>query len=338
MEVLAAGVVIAAGAAATVWGAELFAEHLAAAAARMGVTSFALALLLAGAEPEELATAVTASLRGAPGVAFGDVVGANVTITLVALGAAGVIGTVPFGRTVRAYALGGLAVAGLAGAVVWDGAVGRAAGTGLIALYVAYVAVIWWRERRPPALGEVGELGEAREAVGDVAGGTAEAVGEASGTGARGAGRRRVGRELVLSLAGVAALAAGSVAIVEAVVRVTDLEETQTSLGLTLVGFATAFELVVLAWSTARRGMPETVVAAVVGSFAYNVTMTLGAAAVARPLRLADAGLLRAPWLVMVASLALVVAVSLRHLALDRRRGLVLLALYPVFVAFVVVG
>lgn len=335
MEVLAAGVVIAAGAAAIVWGAELFAEHLAAAAARLGVTSFALALLLAGAEPEELATAVTASLRGAPGVAFGDVVGANVTITLVALGAAGVIGTVPFGRTVRAYALGGLVVAGLAGAVVWDGAVGRAAGTGLIALYVAYVALIWWRERRPPALGEVGELDAAREAVGDVAGGTAEAVG---GTGGRGAGRRRVDRELALSLAGVAALAAGSVAIVEAVVRVTDLEETQTSLGLTLVGFATAFELVVLAWSTARRGMPETVVAAVVGSFAYNVTMTLGAAAVARPLRLADADLLRAPWLVMVASLALVVAVSLRHRMLDRRRGLVLLALYPAFVAFVVVG
>ena len=217
-----------AGGAGIVWGAELFAEHLAAAAARLGITSFALALLLAGAEPEELATAVAAARRGAPGVAFGDVVGANVTISLVALGAAAAIATVPFGRTVRGYALGGLAVAAVAGVVVWD--------------------------------------------------------------------------------------------------------------GLTLVGFATAFELVVLAWSTARRGMPETVVAAVVGSFAYNVTMTLGAAAVAHPLRLADADLLRKPWLVMVASLALVVALSLRCQALDRRRGLVLLALYPVFVTVVVVG
>jgi hypothetical protein len=42
------------------------------------VSSFALALLLAGAEPEELATGVAASLRHAPGVAFGDVIGANV--------------------------------------------------------------------------------------------------------------------------------------------------------------------------------------------------------------------------------------------------------------------
>ena len=50
-----------AGTAAIVWGAETFAEHLADASKRLGVTAFALALLLAGAEPEELATVVTAS-------------------------------------------------------------------------------------------------------------------------------------------------------------------------------------------------------------------------------------------------------------------------------------
>ncbi|HEX6419908.1 MAG TPA: hypothetical protein VFZ77_15510 [Acidimicrobiales bacterium] len=321
MEVVLAAVAIAAGAAAIVCGAELFAEHLAAAAAGLGVTSFALALLLAGAEPEELATAVTAAVRGAPGVAFGDVVGANVTISLVALGAASLIAPVPFGRPVLGYALGGLAVAALAGLLVWDAALGRTGGAVLVALYVGYVAAIWWRERRPPALGEVGELDEARTVV--------------ARDGAPAPAGRRVGRELALSLAGVAALAAGSVAIVEAVVRLTDVEETQTALGLTLVGFATAFELVVLAWSTARRGMPETVVAAVVGSFAYNVTMTLGAAALVRPLRLADPGLVRGPWLAMGACLALVMAAGAPRRRLDRRAGAVLLALYPVFVVVV---
>jgi hypothetical protein len=39
------------------------AEHLADASARLGVSTFALALLLAGAEPEELATAVTLAAR-----------------------------------------------------------------------------------------------------------------------------------------------------------------------------------------------------------------------------------------------------------------------------------
>lgn len=79
------------GVAAIVWGAETFAEHLSVAATRLGVSAFALAILLAGAEPEELATAVTASLRRAPVIALGDVIGANVAMCLVALGVGAVI-------------------------------------------------------------------------------------------------------------------------------------------------------------------------------------------------------------------------------------------------------
>ena len=68
------------GIALIVWGAETFAEHLSVAAVRLGVSTFALALLLAGAEPEELATSVTAALRHAPGIALGNVVGTNIEI------------------------------------------------------------------------------------------------------------------------------------------------------------------------------------------------------------------------------------------------------------------
>jgi cation:H+ antiporter len=74
------------GVALIVWGAETFAEHLAGVSARLGVSAFALAILLAGAEPEEVATSVTASLRHAPGIALGDVIGANIAMCLVALG------------------------------------------------------------------------------------------------------------------------------------------------------------------------------------------------------------------------------------------------------------
>ena len=61
--VLIWGLLIIVGVVLIVWGAEAFAEHLGAAAVRLRMSAFALALLLAGAEPEELATAVTASLR-----------------------------------------------------------------------------------------------------------------------------------------------------------------------------------------------------------------------------------------------------------------------------------
>ena len=81
--VVAAGLLVA--------GAELFVENAAAAASRLGVTLLATAVLLAGAEPEELLTAVLASAQDRPGLAVGDAVGANVTMLTGALGLAAVV-------------------------------------------------------------------------------------------------------------------------------------------------------------------------------------------------------------------------------------------------------
>ena len=309
----------AAGVAMIVWGAEAFAEHLGRASVRLGVSSFALALLLAGAEPEELATVVAASLRGSPGIALGDVVGANIAICLVALGVGAWIAPLPFRAGVMRYALLGLPLGAVGVWFVWDGEVSRIEGAIFVMLYAAYVGVIWWMERKPPEFGEVGELAEARHA--------AEA------------GRpSRVGRDLALVLAGVAAMALGATLLVEAVQRISGVEATQTQLGLTLVGFATGFELVVLAWSAARRGMSEAVVAGVVGSFAYNVTMTLGAGALARPLMLADAAILHVPVLLMLGSLALVILLAARQGRLARAEGTILLVAYPAFIAWVLLA
>lgn len=174
-------VALVGGVALIVWGAERFAEHLGRAAARLGVGAFALAVLLAGAEPEELATVVTASLRGAPGIAFGDVIGANIAMCLVALGVGAVVAPLPFSGRVFRYALTGLPIAVVAAAIAWDGVVRRVEGALLVALYIAYVGVIWLLERAPPVLGETEEIHEAEAALA----GTAPA-----------ARARRVGREL----------------------------------------------------------------------------------------------------------------------------------------------
>ena len=308
---------LAGGVALVVVGAEVFAEHLEAASRRLGVSAFALALLLAGAEPEELATTVAASLRKAPAIAFGDVIGANIAMCLVALPVGALVAPLPFGPRVRRYALLALPLGVVAAVVAWNGRIGRAAGAVLVALYIAYVAAIWVRERRPPALGEVAELTDA-------------------GGGARARpGPSRVGHELGLVLAGVAALAIGSIVLVEAIRSISGIESTQTNLSLTLVGLATTLELVVLAWSSARRGITEAVIAAVVGSFAYNATMSLGAAALARPLVIADASLLRGPLVVMLAALAAVIALGVPRGRLSRAGGVALLAAYPLFVAYV---
>lgn len=306
------GLLLVVGVVLIVWGAERFAEHLVAASSRLGVTTFALAILLAGAEPEELATAVAAGIRGVPAVAFGDVVGANAAICLVALAVGALVAPLPFSPTTRRYAALALPTGVLAVAFTWDGEVGRLEGFLLISAYVAYVALIWVRERRPPTLGETGEL---------------------DGATTSSAPPSRVGRDLVLVMVGTAAIVVGASLLVEAVRRFTDVEADQTRLSLTIVGFATAFELVVLAWSSARRGISDAVVAAVVGSYAYNSTMTLGAAAVITPLKIADASLLHLPMLGMLAALGLVLVLSSRKGQLTRADAVVLLAGYVLFLA-----
>lgn len=220
-------VLIIASVGAIVWGAEAFAEHLGIVARHLGTSTFALALLLAGAEPEELATAVAASLRHSPGIALGDLIGANMTISLVALGVGAVIAPISFWGSALLYALWGLPLAAIGSLIAWDGHVSRANGALLIMMYLAYVAVIWLIEKRPPALGEVGELTEASGVT------------------------NRPLRDITFVLAGLVAMVLGATALVEAVRRLTHVEATQTLLELTIVGLPPA-----LNWSCLRGPLP----------------------------------------------------------------------------------
>jgi cation:H+ antiporter len=309
-------VVILVGVAMIVWGAETFAKHLGGAAVRLQVSSFALALLLAGAEPEELATTIAATLKDAPAIAFGDVIGANIAICLVALGVGAMIAPLPFGKQVMRYALFAFPIGVAAVGFIWDGRVDRIEGAILLALYVLYLGIIWFVERKPPAMGETGAIEEAEEEI-------------AQG----GKQKGRVGKELLWVGAGLVAMAIGSVMLVEAVRQITDVESMQSTLSLTVVGFATAFELVILCWTAARKGATEVVVAGVVGSFAYNVTMTLGAAALIRPLNIVDATLLHKPAIAMLIALVLVIAIATPKKQISQKAGWLLVASYPLFLA-----
>jgi cation:H+ antiporter len=245
-------------------GAELFTENAAAAARRLRITVFAAAFLLAGAEPEEMITAVIASGRHRPGLAAGDAIGANLTMLTLVLGLAALARPLPFGGRVRGYAIWSALAGGLAALAAAGATIGRWQGGLLVTAYLAGVAVLWWRERQPPAIGEVAEAGEED--------------GENGEPGPAGLG-------LALAVGGVALMAAGGWLAVGGAERVvTALHIADTAVGLTLLALATTAELFALAWAAMRRGVSEIAVAGVVGSVAYNATATLGAAALVRPL------------------------------------------------------
>ena len=305
------GLLLLAGAAVLlVGGAELFVENAASAARRLGVTVLAVGILLAGAEPEELLTAVLAAAQHRPGLAAGDAIGANVTMLTACLGLAALVRPLQLGRRVMQYAVLAAVAGAFAFLALLDGHVGRVEGALLVLAYIALVGLVWWREREPPKLGELAELDDDEDGDGD----------------------RSATAGLLLSLVGVAGMLVGGDLAVNGAVRVVEsFGSTDSAVGLTILALATTAELFALVFAAVRHDVPEIAVAGVVGSAAYNATATLGAAALARPLSVDG--------LVVPAALAALLPIIVLLLAIRGRLGrpaaALLVAVYVVFVAVV---
>lgn len=283
-------------------GADLFADHAAAAATRLRLSVVAVAVLLAGAEPEELVTAVLASAQDRPGLAAGDALGANLTMLTAALGLAALVRPLPVGRRTRSYAAASAGAGLIAVLVLLDGRVGRAEGVLLLLAYAAGVALVWRRERTPPVIGELAEQDDDEPSR----------------------------WALPLVVAGLVLMTAGGAAAVEGATRlVADIGRTDTAVGLTALALATTAELFAIVLAATRHGVEEVAVAAVVGSAAYNATATLGAAAV-----VTDLPSLLGP-AALAAGLPLAVVLAAARGALGRAAGAGLLASYGAFLVLV---
>src|SRR3954469_400764 len=127
-------VLLVVGAALLTAGAEAFAENVTGASARLGISVLALALLLAGAEPEEAVTAMLASGQGHPALAAGDAIGANLVILTLTLGLAALVTRLPVSRRSLEYGV----AAAVVGAVAWlflrNGVLSRPEGLVLVLL------------------------------------------------------------------------------------------------------------------------------------------------------------------------------------------------------------
>ncbi len=296
-------------------GAELFVENAAGAARRLGVTVVAVGVLLAGAEPEELLTAVLAAVQDRPGLAAGDAIGANVTMLTACLGLAALVRPLQLAHRVRTYAVLSAVAGVLAVLALVSGEVGRLEGGLLLAAYAALVALVWWREKEPPSLGELAEMGDDDDDDHDDL-------------------PRRPAVALGLALLGIALMLAGGDLAVRGAVRVVEsLGRTDSSVGLTVLALATTAELFALVLTAVRHDVPEIAVAGVVGSATYNATATLGAAALARPLAVEGDDLLASA--VVAAALPLVVIALAPRGRLGRPAGALLCAGYVTYVLLV---
>ncbi len=240
------------GVGAIVWGAERFAEHLACAATRLGVSTPSRSRCCSPVPNQKSSPPPSPPLCGVRPQSH-SVTSSAPTSPPVSLPSGSVRWSRPSRSGPGSYATQCSACPSAQPQSRWHGMAGSTGSKAPSSSpYTPPTSPSSGSPSATPAFGETAEVEEAAEQRSS-----------------------RVGKELAYVLAGLAAMVVGATLLVDGIRDLVDAEAAQIKLSLTIVGFATGFELVVLAWSSARRRISDAVVAGVVGSYAYNATMTL---------------------------------------------------------------
>ncbi len=243
-------------------GADWFLDGAGDLARALGVSALVLGVLLAGLEPEEMLTAAIASARGAPTLAVGNVIGTNVTIVTAALGLSALIFPMVIDRNVRRQALIATLVSVLPVMLLFLGIVTQLEGILLLVVFVGYTIFLFRTDR---------------EAVKRLAASEADDDDDDQKSPLR---PRLHWKPVLLTIGGLVAMAGGGPAIVEGALRLAHIIGlSQGAVGATIVSLGTGAEMIALGVSAARKKRADILVGGILGSFAYNLLVTLGLAA-----------------------------------------------------------
>ncbi|MFN3936663.1 MAG: calcium/sodium antiporter [Gemmobacter sp.] len=296
------GLLFAGGLAGLYFGGDWLVRGAAALAARFRVPPLVIGLTIVGfgTSTPELLVSVDAALRGAPGIAIGNVVGSNIANILLILGLSAVVGPLaaPFAGLRRD--LGWMiAAAILCLPLFWNGAVGRVEGA-VLATGIALYLVQGFRQVGTGAAPEPAIMAP--------------------------------WRALFLIGAGLVALMLGARALVDsasAAARLVGISE--AVIGLTVVAVGTSLPELATSVTAALRGRRDIALGNVIGSNVFNVFAILGATALIAPIPV-EARFLSVDVPTMIAvSLGLTALLWWRG-GLGRGAGAALLLLYAAYI------
>lgn len=299
-------------------GSDWFLDGAGDLAHRLGISALVLGILLAGLEPEEMLTAAIASARGAPALAVGNVVGTNVTIVTAALGLSALLFPMMIDRRVRRQAMIATLVSVFPMVLLFLGTVTQWEGLLLLAMFAGYTFVLFRIDREA-----VKRMAEAEKDDDD----DDEMV--------RNARPRFHWKPVLLTFGGLTAMAAGGPALVEGALRLTQaVGLSQGVVGATIVSLGTGAEMIALGVSAARKKRSDILVGGILGSFAYNLLVTLGLAAALHPLPV-DLHLTVLALPIMIA-VHLLLLVLIWYGKIPRVMGSLLMAIYLIYLITVV--
>lgn len=302
-------VLIAGGFIGLILGGELLVRGAVALAQRFGVSPLVIGLTLVGfgTSMPELVTSVQAALAGAPGIAVGNVVGSNICNILLILGIAALIRPLSVSATsFPRESMILIAVTALCAVLFLNGVLGRTAGIVFLAGLCAYVVFTFRAGRNDP-----------------------DAVEEFDAP---------VPSSLALSalylVAGLIIVVLAARFLVQGAVSLAALlGMSQAAIGLTVVAVGTSLPELVTSVIAARRGQSDIALGNIIGSNIFNILGILGVTALLLPLEI-PASIVRFDlWVMVAATLALVIFGWTRW-QITRSEGGLLLGAYVVYVGY----
>ena len=294
---------IVAGLAGLFIGGEALVRGASGLAARLGLPPLLIGLTVVGfgTSTPELLVSVDAALRGAPGIAIGNIVGSNIANILLILGLSALIFPMTVAGGLRRDLAWMLAAAVALVPLFALGEMGRLAG---LALVLGLATYLWMAFR-----GAGASEGDAYAPM-------------------------TVPRALVIVALGLAGLMVGARFLVDGAVAVArDLGVSEAFIGLSIVAVGTSLPELATSVIAALRRQSALAVGNIVGSNIFNVLGILGVTALVAPIPV-EPRFLTFDLPVMLAVSAALAAILWRGGSIGRMAGAGLLAAYGVYLAF----
>ena len=282
---------------------------------RLGIPALIVSLTVVafGTSAPELLVSVQAVLTAAPGIALGNVVGSNTANILLVLGLPAIISGIAAGTDCRKSYVQMIAATALfislcfLGPLTWW--------HGLI-LLAALAAMLVWAARTAMAHRANGEVAEVEGADPDLPG-------------------WKIAGSLVLGLVG---LPLGADLLIRGATTIArDFGMSDEVIGLTLVALGTSLPELATTVVAAWRKHTDVIMGNVIGSNMFNLLGIIGIAVLVGPIPV-DPQMLRFDLWVMAAAALVLAPFVMRGWRMGRRWGVVLSALYVVYIAVVLAG
>ena len=298
-------------------GAEFLVRGASRLALRLGVTPLVVGLTVVavGTGAPEITTGLVAAVSGHPDLAVGNLIGSNIANVLLVLGLVSMLSPLSVAqRLVRLDVPLLIAVSAMVLLMALDGRIGGGDGALLLLAFVGYVAFCVYETRYE----EASVASEYEEEFG--------AVTTAAGP----------GRDLFLTVVGIALLAWGSTWVVASATFLAErLGVSELIIGLTVVAVGTSLPEIVTSLVAITRSEPDIAVGNAIGSNLFNLLLALGLLGVVAPGGAPVApGALRFDMPVMLAAAVACLPIFATGYRIRRWEGFVLLGYYIAYVAF----